>query len=222
MDSFVCNLHLHVEFNFPLGWTCVKLALKCPSVKTQCLGGRLLFYLKFILRIKKKANNQLTCELPKWPLWYEVENRESWEKSVCTPNAPKFTQKQAQACCAHHTSETGLSGDAGSPKPLCSGSRRDIFATTFLPRKSDRLCFFGGVITNFKLLPWYLDIFGSFPHLSPVPPGAIQILAASGPWCTFLFYHHHHLFFSFCFLYFNSEDTTLGEIPVNEPVTQSI
>lgn len=131
MDSFVCNLHLHVEFNFPLGWTCVKIALKCPSVKIQCLGGRLLFYLKFILRMKKKANNQLTCELPKWRLWYEVENQESWEKSVCTPNAPKFTQKQAQACCAHHTSETGLSGDAGSPKPLCSGSRRDIFATTF-------------------------------------------------------------------------------------------
>lgn len=105
MDSFVCNLHLHGEFNFPLGWTCVKLALKCPSVKTRCLGGCLLFYLKFILRIKKqRANSPASCQNVLW----------SWKSTIMgkvslQPKHPKVHPKITSALlCSSHQRQRSL------------------------------------------------------------------------------------------------------------------
>lgn len=95
MDSFVCNLHLHVQFNFPLGWTCVKLALKCPSVKTQCLGGCFLFYLKFILRIKSKQPARLRAAKMVTGVW-------SWKSAIMAkaslhPRCPEAHPKASSA-----------------------------------------------------------------------------------------------------------------------------
>lgn len=76
-------------------------------------------------------------------------------------------------------------------------------------------------VKQFQILSLSLDIwisFASFPLLSSVPPDITQILAKNSLLCTFLF-DCYHLFFFLFLLFSNSEETILGEIPLNEPVT---
>lgn len=80
---------------------------------------------KIILHIKKQTAN--SYEWPEFWLLYEVNGQVRLNL-----DAPKSSQKQFQPCCVRRISETNLPGDAGTPKPLCSCSRRESFAATFL------------------------------------------------------------------------------------------
>lgn len=147
----MCNLHLHVEFNFPLGRTCVKLALKCPSVKAQCLGGCLLFYLKFILHFKKKqrANSPRSCQNGDCGPKFKIIDHSNWSQS--TPQMLQNASKIKISPAVLITPMTDLSSGA-------SPSRKSQFYYYFSPRNLDGIWFWGVAILNFKLVPWCLDI----------------------------------------------------------------
>lgn len=116
MDSFVCNLHLHVEFNFPLGWTCVKLALKCPSVKTWCLGGCLLFYLKFILHIKEQTASLLViCQNGDCGMELNISGCGKGQSAPQMPQSPPKIKLSFNLLIAPMT---GLSSDGTTNPPV--------------------------------------------------------------------------------------------------------
>lgn len=110
------------------------------------------------------------------------------------------------------TPMTDLSSDVGP-------SRKNQFYCYFSPRNIDGIWFLGEAILNFKLVPWCLDIFWLL-LTSSVSPAITHILAKNSRLCPFLFVCCHLFFFNFSsFLFFNSEETVLGEMTLNESVT---